>query len=186
MPKVPKGIPREHPNAASSHMGDRCVAATSLRCCGGTPGDQDDRGTNELSKIESILGTRMSQNLSQDRRLACEHPWHATAMASRRQGLSAILWHYMTKCRPGKPKIKELLAVLGKFGVEADKYGLTRIQVAPATTARVVTWRRLATGRATWLCTRFPFHVDDDLPLGHIHLHIGDSPRCLNTQYPGV
>ena len=28
-----KGIPREHPNAASSHMGDRCVAATSLRCC---------------------------------------------------------------------------------------------------------------------------------------------------------
>ena len=53
-----------------------------------------------------------------------EHPWHATAMASRRQGLSAILWHYMTKCRPGKPKIKELLAVLGKFGVEADKYGL--------------------------------------------------------------
>ena len=60
------------------------------------------------------------------------------------------------------------------------------IQVAPATTARVVTWRRLATGRATWLCTRFPFHVDDDLPLGHINLHIGDSPRCLNTQYPGV
>ena len=50
----------------------------------------------------------------------------------------------------------------------------------------VVTWRRLATGRATWLCTRFPFHVDDDLPLGHINLHIGDSPRCLNTQYPGV
>ena len=37
-------------------MGDRCVAATSLRCCGGTPGDQDGRGTNELSKIESILG----------------------------------------------------------------------------------------------------------------------------------
>ena len=70
MPKAPKGIPREHPNAASSHMGDRCVAATSLRCCGGTPGDQDDRGTNELSKIESILGTRMSQNLSRDRRLA--------------------------------------------------------------------------------------------------------------------
>ncbi len=52
-------------------MGGRCVAATSLRCCGGTPGDQDDRGTNELSKIESILGTRMSQNLSRDRRLAC-------------------------------------------------------------------------------------------------------------------
>ena len=61
-----------------------------------------------------------------------------------------------------------------------------RTQVAPATTARVVTWRRLATGRATWLCTRFPFHVDDDLPLGHINLHIGDSTRCLNTQYPGV
>ena len=58
--------------------------------------------------------------------------------------------------------------------------------VAPATTARVVTWRRLATGRATSLCIRFPFHVDDDLPLGHIHLHIGDSPRCLNTQYLGV
>ena len=58
------------PNAASSHMGGRCVAATSLRCCGGTPGDQDCRGTNELSKIESILGTRMSQNLSRDRRLA--------------------------------------------------------------------------------------------------------------------
>ncbi len=73
MPKAPKGIPREHPNAASSHMGDRCVAATSLRCCGGTPGDQDGRGTNELSKIESILGTRMSQNLSRDRRLACHH-----------------------------------------------------------------------------------------------------------------
>ncbi len=72
MPKAPKGIPREHPNAASSHMGDRCVAATSLRCCGGTPGDQDGRGTNELSKIESILGTRMSQNLSRDRRLACD------------------------------------------------------------------------------------------------------------------
>ncbi len=71
MPKAPKGIPREHPNAASSHMGGRCVAATSLRCCGGTPGDQDVRGTNELSKIESILGTRMSQNLSRDRRLAC-------------------------------------------------------------------------------------------------------------------
>ncbi len=67
-----------------------------------------------------------------------------------------------------------------------DRLVLTRIQVAPATTARVVTWRRLATGRATWLCTRFPFHVDDDLPLGHINLHIGDSPRCLNTQYPGV
>ena len=33
------------PAAASSHMGDRCVAATSLRCCGGTPGDQDGRGT---------------------------------------------------------------------------------------------------------------------------------------------
>ncbi len=71
MPKAPKGIPREHPNAAFSHMGDRCVAATSLRCCGGTPGDQDGRGTNELSKIESILGARMSQNLSRDRRLAC-------------------------------------------------------------------------------------------------------------------
>ena len=70
VPKAPKGIPREHPNAASSHMGGRCVAATSLRCCGGTPGDQDDRGTNALSKIESILGTRMSQNLSRDRRLA--------------------------------------------------------------------------------------------------------------------
>ncbi len=52
-------------------MGGRCVAATSLRCCGGTPGDQDDRGTNELSKIESILGTRMFQNLSRDRRLTC-------------------------------------------------------------------------------------------------------------------
>ena len=65
-----KGDPKGHPNAASSHMGDRCVAATSLRCCGGTPGDQDGRGTNELSKIESILGTRMSQNLSRDRRLA--------------------------------------------------------------------------------------------------------------------
>ncbi len=53
-------------------MGGRCVAATSLRCCGGTPGDQDVRGTNELSelsKIESILGARMSQNLSRDRRL---------------------------------------------------------------------------------------------------------------------
>ena len=71
VPKAPKGIPREHPNAASSHMGGRCVAATSLRCCGGTPGDQDGRGTNELSKVESILGTRMSQNLSRDRRLAC-------------------------------------------------------------------------------------------------------------------
>ncbi len=59
-------------------MGDRCVAATSLRCCGGTPGDQDGRGTNELSKIESILGTRMSQNLSRDRRLAC--------MISRKRG----------------------------------------------------------------------------------------------------
>ena len=69
VPKAPKGIPREHPNAASSHMGGRCVAATSLRCCGGTPGDQDVRGTNELSKIESILGTRMSQKLSRDRRL---------------------------------------------------------------------------------------------------------------------
>ena len=45
-------------------------------------------------------------------------------MASRRQEVSAILWHYKAKCRPGKPKIKELLAVLGKFGVEADKYGL--------------------------------------------------------------
>ena len=53
-----------------------------------------------------------------------EHSWHATAMASRRQEVSAILWHYKAKCRPGKPKIKELLAVLGKFGVEADKYGL--------------------------------------------------------------
>ncbi len=68
VPKAPKGIPREHPNAASSHMEDRCVAATSLRCCGGMPGDQDVWGTNELSKIESILGTRMSQNLSRDRR----------------------------------------------------------------------------------------------------------------------
>ena len=79
VPKAPKGIPREHPNAASSHMGDRCVAATSLRCCGGTPGDQDDRGTNELSKIESILGTRMSQNLSRDRRLACAKKWPQAA-----------------------------------------------------------------------------------------------------------
>ena len=42
-----------------------------------------------------------------------------------RQEVSAILWHYKAKCRPGKPKIKELLAVLGKFGVEADKYGLS-------------------------------------------------------------
>ena len=65
-----KGDPKGASEAASSHMGDRCVAATSLRCCGGTPGDQDGRGTNELSKIESILGTRMSQNLSRDRRLA--------------------------------------------------------------------------------------------------------------------
>ena len=63
--------PREHPNAASSHMGDRCVAATSLRCCGGTQADQDGRGTNELSKIESILGAWMSQNLSRDQRPAC-------------------------------------------------------------------------------------------------------------------
>ena len=61
-------------------MGDRCVAATSLRCCGGTPGDQDGRGTNELSKIESILGTRMSQNLSRDRRLA----WPGRSRARRR------------------------------------------------------------------------------------------------------
>ncbi len=83
MPKAPKGIPREHPNAASSHMGDRCVAATSLRCCGGTPGDQDGRGTNELSKIESILGTRMSQNLSRDRRLACIRQMDMDEIASR-------------------------------------------------------------------------------------------------------
>ena len=110
MPKAPKGIPREHPNAASSHMGDRCVAATSLRCCGGTPGDQDGRGTNELSKIESILGTRMSQNLSRDRRLACsckmtgpgslpafrvEYPPHGTA-----QSLSSALQR--VKSAPGQ------------------------------------------------------------------------------------
>ena len=63
-------------------MGDRCVAATSLRCCGGTPGDQDGRGTNELSKIESILGTRMSQNLSRDRRLAC---WLAKVFLNRQE-----------------------------------------------------------------------------------------------------
>ena len=59
-----------------------------------------------------------------------EHSWHATAMASRRQEVSAILWHYKAKCRPGKPKIKELLAVLGKFGVEADKYGLTKVGIS--------------------------------------------------------
>ena len=52
-------------------------------------------------------------------------------MASRRQEVSAILWHYKAKCRPGKPKIKELLAVLGKFGVEADKYGLRQQTVEP-------------------------------------------------------
>ena len=61
MPKAPKGIQGSIRTRRPSHMGDRCVAATSLRCCGGTPGDQDGRGTNELSKIESILGTRMSQ-----------------------------------------------------------------------------------------------------------------------------
>ncbi len=102
MPKAPKGIPREHPNAASSHMGDRCVAATSLRCCGGTPGDQDGRGTNELSKIESILGTRMSQNLSRDRRLA----WAWAFQKDRRAtapvyalGIAAMGLQYQVKVR---------------------------------------------------------------------------------------
>ena len=122
MPKAPKGIPREHPNAASSHMGGRCVAATVCEAFddavtvlykgqtlshrvlseGEPPIPLDDEKSlqqtvdnaktrqqaapkrkpdpdhpwrrspvgkaNELSKIESILGTRMSQNLSRDRR----------------------------------------------------------------------------------------------------------------------
>ena len=63
------GCPKIFHEIEDSLVGDRCVAATSLRCCGGTPGDQGVRGTNELSKIKSILGTRMSQNLSRDRRL---------------------------------------------------------------------------------------------------------------------
>ncbi|RLJ20658.1 hypothetical protein DJ031_05220 [bacterium endosymbiont of Escarpia laminata] len=33
--------------------------------------DRDGRGTNRLSKAESILGTGMSQNLSRGRRLTC-------------------------------------------------------------------------------------------------------------------
>ncbi|RLJ19188.1 hypothetical protein DJ031_09145 [bacterium endosymbiont of Escarpia laminata] len=36
--------------------------------------DRDGRGTNRLSKAESILGTGMSQNLSRGRRLTCESP----------------------------------------------------------------------------------------------------------------
>ncbi|RLJ19553.1 hypothetical protein DJ031_07840 [bacterium endosymbiont of Escarpia laminata] len=35
--------------------------------------DRDGRGTNRLSKAESILGTGMSQNLSRGRRLTCHH-----------------------------------------------------------------------------------------------------------------
>ena len=101
MPKAPKGIPREHPNAASSHMGDRCVAATSLRCCGGTPGDQDGRGTNELSKIESILGTRMSQNLSRDRRLACVFITILRVRGYRPNVINLILLCHIMSCVRG-------------------------------------------------------------------------------------
>ena len=74
----------------------------------------------------------------------------------------------------------------GPLMAPASRSSVPTYSYKPSDDGRVVTWRRLATGRATWLCTRFPFHVDDDLPLGHINLHIGDSPRCLNTQYPGV
>ena len=112
MPKAPKGIPREHPNAASSHMGGRCVAATSLRCCGGTPGDQDDRGTNELSKIESILGTRMSQNLSRDRRLACL-PCGAAGLGTHRQGRASVplagRWTQDHRCPPWRAKRRRVV-----------------------------------------------------------------------------
>ena len=46
----------------------------------------------------------------------------------------------------------------------------------------IVTWRRCTGNMAV---TRFPFHVDDDL-WGISTSTSADSPRCLNTQYPGV
>ncbi|BAO43979.1 hypothetical protein TBH_C1050 [Thiolapillus brandeum] len=49
------------PDVASSHMEAGCVAVTSLRGCCVVLGDQDDWGTNELSKAESILGAGMPQ-----------------------------------------------------------------------------------------------------------------------------
>ena len=64
---APEGKKSRHPNAASSHMGAKHGAATSLRSCCAVPGDQDGWGTNRLSKAESFLGTGMSQNLSRGR-----------------------------------------------------------------------------------------------------------------------
>ena len=68
---APEGKESRPPNAASSHMGAKYGAATSLRSCCVVLGDQDGWGTNRLSKAESILGTGMSQNLSRGRRHAC-------------------------------------------------------------------------------------------------------------------
>ncbi len=68
---APEGKQSRPPNAASSHMGAKYGAATSLRSCCVVLGDQDGWGTNRLSKAESILGTGMSQNLSRGRR----HAW---------------------------------------------------------------------------------------------------------------
>ena len=65
---APEGKQSRPPNAASSHMGAKHGAATSLRSCCAVLGDQDCWGTNRLSKAESILGTGMSQNLSRGRR----------------------------------------------------------------------------------------------------------------------
>ena len=67
---APEGKQSRPPNAASSHMGAKYGAATSLRSCCLVLGDQDGWGTNRLSKAESILGTGMSQNLSRGQRHA--------------------------------------------------------------------------------------------------------------------
>ena len=67
---APEGKQSRPPNAASSHMGAKYGAATSLRGCCVVLGDQDCWGTNRLLKAESILGTGMSQNLSRGRRHA--------------------------------------------------------------------------------------------------------------------
>ena len=80
---APEGKQSRPPNAASSHMGAKYGAATSLRSCCAVLGDQDGWGTNRLSKAESILGTGMSQNLSRGRRHACQKDdWFGLTLAA--------------------------------------------------------------------------------------------------------
>ena len=96
------------PNAASSHMGAKYGAATSLRSCCVVLGDQDGWGTNRLSKAESILGTGMSQNLSRDRRHTCGNV-DTTDQTPVLRGRRVCSVEKTSSRAPGERKTRELL-----------------------------------------------------------------------------